>query len=151
MALLFIQRILKGETAIRNTQNLQYKKYKQAKMKFSAFYLTSLTLAAETDDTAIKSLSNLEKISLEFVSAGSINRSSRWKAKWERKFKNNTARMRRSFDKCGTINVEENDEIQMEYDIGNPCGAIEVIMNGFSNWADRYIASCKGQIKKSHQ
>ena len=120
-------------------------------MKFSAFYLAGLTSAAETDDTAIVTLNNLEKISLEFVSAESINRSSKWKAKWERKFQNNTDRMRRSFDKCGTINVEANEEIQMEYDIGNPCGAIKVLLNGFSNWTDRYISSCKSQMKKSHQ
>ena len=120
-------------------------------MKFSAFYLAGLTSAAETDDTAIVTLNNLEKISLEFVSAESINRSSKWKAKWERKFQNNTDRMRRSFDKCGTINVEANEEIQMEYDIGNPCGAIKVLMNGFSNWTDRYISSCKSQMKNSHQ
>ena len=120
-------------------------------MKFSAFYLAGLTLAAETDDTAIITLNNLEKISLEFVHAESTNRSSKWKEKWEGKFKNNTDRMRGSFERCGTINVEPNEAIQMEYDIGNPCGAIKVLMDGFSNWADRYIASCKGQMIKSHQ
>ena len=120
-------------------------------MKFSAFYLAGLTSAAETDDTAIMSLNNLEKISLEFFSAESINKRSQWKERWAEKIKTNTNRMRGSFRRCGTINVEANEEIQMEYDIGNPCGAIKVLMNGFSNWADRYIASCKSQMKKSHQ
>ena len=120
-------------------------------MKFSAFYLAGLTSAAETDDTAIISLHNLEKISLEFFSAESINKRSQWKERWAGKIKTNTNRMRGSFRRCGTINVEANEEIQMEYDISNPCGAIKVLMDGFSNWADRYIASCKGQMIKSHQ
>ena len=59
--------------------------------------------------------------------------------------------MHRSFDLCGTKHDEADKKIDIEYDIENPCGAFKELMTGFSDWTDRYIASCKGQKKKSHQ
>ena len=60
-------------------------------------------------------------------------------------------RMRDSFGRCGTTDVEADDEIDVEYDTSNPCGAIDELINGYSKWADKYIAACKGQKTNSHQ
>ena len=134
---------------MRNAQNLSSRNKK--KMKFSTIILASLTSADETNDNAISILNNLEKISLEILNSDSINKRQQWKDKWSKKFMSNTQRMRDSFERCGTIDGEADDEIEVEYDTSNPCGAIDGLINGYSKWADRYIAACKGQKNYSHQ
>ena len=121
------------------------------KMKFSTIFLASFTSAEETAHNAISTLNNLAKISLEILNSDSINRRQQWKDKWSYKFSRNTRRMRDSFGRCGTTDGEEDDEIEVEYDNSNPCGAIDGLINGYSKWADRYIAACKGQKNYSHQ
>ena len=37
------------------------------------------------------------------------------------------------------------------YDRENPCIGMKQIITGFSKWSDRYISSCNGQKKHSHQ
>ena len=119
-------------------------------MKISTIFLASITSAAETDDTAISTLNNLEKSSLEIFSSESINKSSGWKEKWEGKMRKNVVRMRDTFEFCGTKHDELDEEIDIDYDIANPCRAITGLMNGFSKWVDRYTSSCKAQKKNSH-
>ena len=119
-------------------------------MKISTIVLTSITSAAETDETAISTLRNLEKSSLEIFFSESINESSRWKGRWERKMRKNVVRMRQTFEFCGTKHDELDEEIDIDYDIANPCRAITGLINGFSEWVDRYISSCKAQKKNSH-
>jgi len=118
-------------------------------MKLSIFFLADLTLAAKTNDTAISTLKNLEKIGSEILS--SINLRSTRKQIWIRKFQNNTDRMQKSFTRCGTKNSEANNQIDVIYDNDNPCQAINQLINGYSMWVDRNIATCKGQKKMSHQ
>ena len=120
-------------------------------MKFSTIFLAGITSAAQTDDIALSTLTNLKKISSKIFSSESINKRDLWKATWEDKFSTNSDRMHRSFVRCGTKHDEADEKIDIEYDIENPCVAIKKLMTGFSNWTDRYIASCKGQKKKSHQ
>ena len=119
-------------------------------MKFSTIFLVGFASAVETDNTAILTLNNLEKISSEILSSELINQRFSWKQRWTRKMKNNSDRMRKSFEKCGTKNVEANQEFDEKYDTGNPC-TITKLMSGFSKWVDKYIASCNGQKTKSHQ
>ena len=130
------------------------------KMKFPTIFFAGITSAAaqgpldpasEADDTAIVSLNNLVNISSEILASDSVNRSFRWKNKWTRKFQFNSERMRRSFYACGTKYGEVDDKIDLEYDTGNPCGAIKELLNGYSNWTARYISACRGQKKNSHQ
>ena len=59
--------------------------------------------------------------------------------------------MRESFGKCGTIDGEAGEKIDVEYNISNPCDAVDELTIGYSKWVDRYIASCNGQENKSHQ
>ena len=120
-------------------------------MKLSTTFLAGLTSAAETNDTAIPTLNNLENISSEIISSASINKSSNWKDHWTRKFRNNSDRMRKSFERCGTRDGDAKEEINIEYDTENPCRAINWLMYRFSMWTDRNIASCNGQKNKSHQ
>ena len=119
-------------------------------MKLSTIFLAGLTSAAETDETAISNLENLRKIGKKFShSIYEIN--PRLGHKWDRKFFHNFGPMRRSFKRCGTRDGETNDEMNVEIDFKNPCRSINQVLNGFSMWTDRYIASCNGQKKKSHQ
>ena len=37
------------------------------------------------------------------------------------------------------------------YDRADPCIGMRQILTGFSKWVDRYISSCSGQKKYSHQ
>ena len=120
-------------------------------MKFSTIFLAGITSTAQTEDIALSTLTNLRKISSEIFSSESITKSNSWKRKWRLKFSNNSYRMHRSFGLCGTKHDEADEKIDIEYDIENPCVAIKKLMTGFSNWTDRYIASCQGQKKKSHQ
>ena len=119
-------------------------------MEFLTIFLFGFSSAAETDNTAILTLNNLEKISSEILFSESINKSSSWKDKWKRKMKNNSDRMRRSFEKCGTTHVEADEVIDEKYDTSNPC-TITKLMSGFSKWVDKYISSCNGQKMRSHQ
>ena len=127
----------------------QYEKYKQAKMKLSTIFLAGITQAAKTDDTAISTLKNLEKISSEILSSEFIIQRSNWRQRWIRRFHINTARMRESLARCGTSDGEANNEIDI--DTENPCRAINQLITGFSMWTDRNIASCNGQKKMLHQ
>ena len=120
-------------------------------MKLSTIFLAGITPAAKTDDTAISTLKNLERISSEILSSESINQRSKWKQRWIRKFNINTARMLKSFARCGTSDGEANNQIDIEYDTENPCRAINQLINGFSMWTDLNIASCNGQKKMFHQ
>ena len=120
-------------------------------MKFSTIFLAGITSTAQTDDIELSTLTNLKKISSKIFSSESINKGDRWKEKWEDQFLANSDRMHRSFVRCGTKHDEADEKIDIEYDIENPCVAIKELMTGFSDWTDRYIASCKGQKKKSHQ
>ena len=113
-------------------------------------YEDTTTSAAETDDTAISTLNNLEQNISEILSSDSINKRSKWKQRWTKKIHKTTARMRESFARCGTRDDEENDEIAPEYDTENPCQAINQLINGFSMWTERYIATCTGQKMKFH-
>ena len=120
-------------------------------MKFSIIFLASFTSATDFDDTAFSTLLNLENISEEIIYSESINERPAWKTRWKNKFQTNTSRMMKSFERCGTTNVEGEDEIEIEYDTSNPCRAIDELINGYSKWVDRYIADCKGQKNHSHQ
>ena len=59
--------------------------------------------------------------------------------------------MRESFERCGMIDDETNEKIDVEYDISKPCHAIDELMKGYMKWVDRYISLCNGQENKSHQ
>ena len=120
-------------------------------MKFSKIFLVGFTSPAVTDDAVISTLTNLENISLKIFNSESIKKHPKWKNRWTQKFMRNTQRMRESFGRCGTLDGEENDEIEIKYDVSKPCGAIDELINGYSNWADLYIGACKGQMKKAHQ
>ena len=146
-----------NKSAIRNLNQFRYEKFKQAKMKLSTIFLAGLTSAAETDETAISNLENMETIQREmfytlWYSEGNHYAYERWMPlrKWDRKFGRTFVRLRRSFDRCGTRDGEENEEIHVENDLENPCRFFNQLLNGFSIWTDRYIASCNGQKKKSH-
>ena len=121
-------------------------------MKFSTVILAGITSAAETNDTAIVSLNKLHEIGMEILSSPSIDQKrAEWKHKWARKIRINGDRMRMSFQRCGTKYDEADDEIDVEYDIDNPCGAIKELLNGYSNWTSQYISECNGQRNRSHQ
>ena len=120
-------------------------------MKFSKIFLAGLTSASDTNDTAISTLNNLEKISSEILFSDTINKRPEWKNKWSRKFQNNSSRMLKSVHRCGTKYDEAEDEIEIEYDTSNPCKAVDSLTTGYSEWTARYIASCNGQKRKSHQ
>ena len=113
-------------------------------------YEDTSTSVAETDDTAISTLNNLEQNISEILSSESINKRSKWKQRWTSKILKNSARMRESFERCGTRDHKANGEIAKEYDTENPCRAINQLINGFSMWTERYIATCKGQKMKLH-
>ena len=120
-------------------------------MKLSSIFLASFTTAAaETGDTAISTLNNLEQNISAILSSESINKRSKWKQRWTNKIQKTNARMRDSFARCGTRDDEANDEIAQEYDTENPCRAINQLINGFAMWTERYIATCKGQKMKLH-
>ena len=120
-------------------------------MKFSTIFLAGLTSASDTNDTAISTLNNLEKISSEILFSDTINKRLGWKHKWSQKFQNNSLRMLKSVHICGTKYDEAEDEIEIEYDTGNPCKAVDFLTTVYSEWTARYIASCNGQKRKSHQ
>lgn len=138
-------------------------------MKLSTIFLTGLTSAAKTDGTAISTLNNLRNMSteiflslLEAYSGSECNWpcvilptsavvKKRRISKWRAKFENNSVQMRRSFDRCGTRDGEAIEEINLKNDVENPCRTINQLLNGFSMWTERYISSCNGQKKKSHQ
>ena len=121
-------------------------------MKLSSIFLASFTTAAaETGDTAISTLNNLEQNISEILSSESINKRSKWKQRWTNKIQKTNARMRESFARCGTSDGEANNQIDIEYDTENPCRAINQLISGFSMWTDRNIASCNGQKKMFHQ
>ena len=121
-------------------------------MKISTIFLAGITSAGETDDAAIVSLDKLDEISVEILSSPSIyQKRPEWRKKWTKKMMINGKRLRRSFGRCGTKYGEADDEIDVEYDIDNPCGAITELLNGYSNWTTRYISECNGQKNRSHQ
>ena len=120
-------------------------------MKLSKVILAGSTSAAETDDTAISTLKYLEENSLKIVSSELINKRSGWKQRWSRRMKKNNDRMRNSFEKCGTDHDERDGEIYIKYKTGDSCMAIKELMNGYSEWVERYISSCNGQRNYSHQ
>ena len=126
-------------------------------MKFLTIFLAGITSAADSDDPAISTLLYLEKISAEIIYSESIDEhlenisKDRWTWRWGNKFRDNNSRMLKSLTRCGTTNVEGEDEIEIKYDTSNPCKAIDELINGYSKWVDRYIAACRGQKKNSHQ
>ena len=120
-------------------------------MKFSKIIFAGSTSAAEADDTAISTLKYLEEVSLKIVSSELIDKRSGWKQRWSRRMKKNNDRMRNSFEKCGTNRDERDDEIDVKYETGDSCLAIKELMNGYSEWVERYISSCNGQRNYSHQ
>ena len=48
-------------------------------------------------------------------------------------------------------NRERRDISFDRYDRENPCIGMKQIITGFSKWSKRYISSCNGQKKHSHQ
>ena len=120
-------------------------------MKFSTIFLACLTSASDTNDTAISTLNNLEKISSEIFFSDTMNKRPAWKNKWSQKFRNNSVRMLESLERCGTTYDEAEGEIETEYDSSNPCKAVDFLTTGYSEWTARYIASCNGQKRNSHQ
>ena len=120
-------------------------------MKITKIFSVSLTLAAETSNTAIFTLNYLEKVSNEIFSIESIKKSSSWKKRWTKKFRLNSDRLRGSFERCEIKNTENYEEINIDYDSDNHCGTIKRLTTEFSNWADRYISSGKCQKKLSNQ
>ena len=120
-------------------------------MKFSTIFLAGITSATETDDAAIVSLDKLKRINEEILFSPSIKKGAGWRYKWEGKMGRNCGRMQRSFRRCGTKYDGADDEIDVEYDIDNPCGAIKELLNGYSSWTTRYISECRGQKNYSHQ
>ena len=67
----------------------------------------------------------------------------------------NVDRLVASYEKCGTkysSNLEFDSMVDsIEFDSSNPCGTVNEVMNGYSAWVERYISSCGGQRKHSHQ
>ena len=59
--------------------------------------------------------------------------------------------MRRSFGRCGSTNGNANAVIKIEYNTENPCQAINQLIDGFTLWTERNLATCNGQKKNSHQ
>ena len=100
-------------------------------MKFLTIFLAGITSATETDDAAIVSLDKLMKISVEILYSPSITKGERWRYIRTRKMEQNYGRLRRSFRRCGTKYGGADDEIDVEYDIDNPCGAIMELLNGY--------------------
>jgi len=82
---------------------------------------------------------------------------------WIEKFKANGDRMIESFDRCGTLlarkkrsvdsdeDTEEIVDVESPYDEFNPSQGMAVLVNGYRNWAERYLSNCAGQIKHNHQ
>ena len=133
-------------------------------MKISKIFLVGFTSAADErlycdpmyhmmvpSCVAIFSLNDLEKVSSEVFSNKSINKRSSWKEKWIKKFRLNSQRMRGSFERCGTTDRAYEEQINVDYNSDNLCGTIQQVTTGLSTWTDRYISSCKGQKKNSHQ
>ena len=133
-------------------------------MKFSTIFFFDSTSADHYSEDyykfsneyiAIIGLNHLEKVSSEIFSIESIKKSSSWKHKWTRKFRLNSDRMRKSFERCGTgLNDVEQlhyEEIDMQYDSNHLCQTMKKLTTKFSKWTNRYISSCQGQKKKSHQ
>ena len=120
-------------------------------MKLSTIVLAGITQAAVTDDIAISALKNLTNIGSEILSSEFINQSSKWKQRWTSKFQINSDRMRRSFGRCGSTDGDANAVIKIDYNTENPCQAINQLIDGFSLWTERNLATCNGQKKNSHQ
>ena len=119
-------------------------------MKFSTMFLAYSTSADEIDDTAIVKLNYLEKITGEIFSSEAINKSTSWKEGWSERFGRNILRMKNSFERCGTHDGEDLDDMLIDFDISNPCGALNELTTGYAKWVNQYISSCRGQKKKSH-
>ena len=120
-------------------------------MKLSTIVLAGLTKPAVTDNIAISTLKDLTNIGSEILSSEFINQSSKWKQRWTSKFQKNSDRMQKSFGRCGSTNGDANAVIKIEYDTENPCQAINLLIDGFSLWTERNLATCDGQKKNSHQ
>ena len=122
-------------------------------MKFSSILLACSASAAETDDSSIAKLNYMTSITSNILSAGqeSVNKGERWTQRWTNRFSRNTERMKKHFARCGTTNVETDDDFNEEYNTENPCEAVNKFTTGISNWTNRYMSLCNGQKNKSHQ
>ena len=119
-------------------------------MKITKIFSVSLTLAAETTNTAIPTLNYLEKVSNEIFSSESIKKSSSWKLRWTKKFQLNSDRLRRSFERC-KIDLPYDADYDIDYDSDNHCGTMRKLTTELSNWADRYIFKGRCQKKLTNQ
>ena len=122
-------------------------------MKISPILLACSASAAETDDSPIAKLNYMTSKTSNILSAGqeSVNKGERWTQRWTNRFNRNTERMKKHFARCGTTNVEADDDFNEEYNTENPCEAVNKFTTGISNWTNRYMSLCNGQKNKSHQ
>ena len=124
-------------------------------MKFSTIFLAGLTTADDTDDTAIEKLERLDNLTTDIIHSDSNRKPESWKDKMWDRVGRNVDRLVASYEKCGTkysSNLEFDSMVDsIEFDSSNPCGTVNEVMNGYSAWVERYISSCGGQRKHSHQ
>ena len=120
-------------------------------MKLSAILLACSVSAAETDNSPLAKLNNLRSIGIKLILSDSDHKRMDWKEKWVRKFRFNSNRMAKNFVRCGSTDVEADEQFDVEYNTENHCETINQLTSGFSNWTDRYMSLCSGQRKKAHQ
>ena len=60
--------------------------------------------------------------------------------------------MERNFQRrCGSYDANTAPvSADFDYDTSNPCAGMKTVLNEFSNWSNRHLGGCNGQINYNH-
>ena len=118
-------------------------------MKLSVGFFAGLAAADVAEP--VKSLQRLTGFAEEIFNSGAFDHKSvHWRSNWARKFYNNAGRMRSNVSrKCGFYDADIHT-FDYEYDTGNACNGIKMIIDGFSRWSENHLSRCNGQKNRKH-
>ena len=120
-------------------------------MKLSVGFFAGLAAADVAEP--VKSLRRLTGFSEEILESNAFDHKSvHWRIKWRDKFYFNAERMEKNWKrKCGFYDGSIHT-FDFEYDTGNACNDIKMIIDGFSKWSENHLSRCSGQRRyKYHQ
>jgi len=115
--------------------------------------LSTIVFGAAMAAEPIDYLNTIKTAAHEILSHEDVTpRSNKWISVWEGKFDRTIDRMERNFQRrCGSYDANTAPvSADFDYDTSNPCAGMKKVLNEFSNWSNRHLSGCNGQINHNH-
>lgn len=115
--------------------------------------LSTIVFGAAMAAEPIDYLNTIKTAAHEILSHEDVSpKSNKWISVWEGKFDRTIDRMERNFQRrCGSYDANTAPvSADFDYDTSNPCAGMKTVLNEFSNWSNRHLGGCNGQINYNH-